>query len=226
MNFIFLYILQFFCHYLLKYDEDIKNTWHRKNDSFFSWRGVMHRFDLDSDQCHGGRLDRCYYVNDINSKQMDVAPKGNAFLLNIEFESKGSELKGICRWKKLNGDYRPCTGNEDRRTPDINWLNNKLEVMLVPKAHKGGIAFTVKNVEAKGEFQMNSICKIGSDICDRLFGYKKKIENGLEGAIKNKFNDNRTQDKLAEITRQGLSKLGVPAIKSLRLEEGDVVVEY
>jgi hypothetical protein len=207
------------------YDGDQKNTWHRKNDSFLKWHGLIQRFDIPSD-CYGKRLDGCYYVSNVNSKQIDMAPKGNSFLLRIEFESKGSEIKGMCRWKKLNGDYRECTGNEDRRAPDVNWLHNRLDVTLAPRAHNGGIVFDVKNVDVKGEFQMNGICKIGKDICDRIFGYKKKIENGVESSVKKFLNDKQTHHKMADVTQKGLAKLGLPAVKSLRMDDGDVIVEY
>ncbi len=73
---------------------------------------------------------------------------------------------------------------------------------------------------------MNGICKIGKDICNRFTGYKGKIKNAIADSVKTQLSSTQVKDKMASATKQGLSSLNLPPIKSVKMEGGFVKVTY
>lgn len=214
--------------YLNSYGSQHGNSWHKANDSYVNIYGYTQKFNIPEFSYNGAVLKRrlyAYNVKSIKSKKITIEPQSNTFELAIKFENKGSEIKGMCRYKKLGGGYRDCI-REDGAAPDINWKNPGIKVRLTPQAHKGGIILKPVSVDVQGEFQMNGICKIGKDICDRFTGYKSKIKNSVANSVMAQLSSNTVKNQMATVSRQGLSQLNLPPIKSVKMEGGYIKVEY
>ncbi|WP_066378395.1 hypothetical protein [Anabaena sp. CA = ATCC 33047] len=214
--------------YLNSYGSQQGNSWHKANDSYVNIYGYTQKFNIPEFSYKGAVLKRrlyVYNVKSIKSQKITIEPQSNAFQLDIKFENKGSEIKGMCRYKKLGGGYRDCI-REDGAAPDINWKNPGIKVRLTPQAHKGGIILKPVSVDVQGEFQMNGICKIGKDICDRFTGYKSKIKNSVASSVMNQLNSNTVKNQMANVSRQGLSQLNIPPVKSVTMSGGYVKIEF
>lgn len=215
--------------YLNSFGKQNGNSWHKANDSYVNIYGFVQKFNIPEFSYSGALIKRrlyVYNVNSIKSTSMGIKPQSDAFELTVKFESKGSEIRGMCRYKKIVGSgYRDCL-REDGAAPDINWKNPEIRVLLVPQVHKGGIILQPTKVDVGGEFQMNGICKIGKDICNRFTGYKGKIKNAIADSVKTQLSSTQVKDKMASVTKEGLSSLNLPPIKSVKMEGGFVKVTY
>jgi hypothetical protein len=206
------------------------NSWLRENDSFVSLFGVTKRFTLPevSRRRRRGLYRHFFYANDINSTKADVATSNNAFVLRVNFEESGTEIKGLCRRKKSHG-YGKCPGRDegDGNTPDVNWRLPRVDVTLLPGVAGGQLVFGASAVAVLGDFQMNGVCGDGGE-CKKLIGdWEAALKSTAEFEIRNMLNQPSIRNAEAAVTRPLLNAAGITQpLKTAGLDGSALVVTY
>lgn len=200
------------------------NSWHVENDSYVNFLGFQQNFNIPevSRKFHGRTY--AYNVKNINSQNIRIEPRGDVFELTIDFQTDGSAIKGMCRGPK---GVRKCVIGKDKAAPDVHWNNPYLKVSLVPQAYNGGLVLKANEVTVGGEFNVGGVCKLlGQGFCNRVLGHRQAIRNGLEQAVFSIFNDSGVNTVMARRTQQGLSSLGIGAVRNVRMSGNIVTVTY
>ena len=208
------------------------NSWLREEDSWVSVFGATRRFTLEEQSYRRkhGLYRHYFYANDINATKADVATSGNAFVLRVNFEGDGREIKGLCRRKKvIGGGYGKCPGRHegDGNTPDVHWKAPRVDVTLLPGAVGGELVFSVSAVHVRGDFKMTGICGSGGE-CKKLLGnWETALKFALETAVHSVLERAAVRDAEARITRPMLIARGISApLRTAGLDGNDLVVTY
>ena len=207
------------------------NSWLRENDSWVSLFGATRRFTLpeQSFRRDNGLYRHFFYANDINSTKADVGTDRNAFVLRVNFEEAGTEIKGLCRYKRPNGSYGQCPGADegDGNTPDVNWSQPRLDVTLLPGVRGGELIFGASSVHVRGDFKMNGLCGSGNE-CKRLLGdWEATLKDSAEQEVRDILNLDSVRSAQARITRPLLRAGGINApLVSAGLDGSRLVITY
>ncbi|ALF51797.1 hypothetical protein ACX27_01345 [Nostoc piscinale CENA21] len=214
--------------FLNSYGKQHGNSWHEPNSSYINFYGFVYKFDIPEFRKRVLRRLYIYNVANLKSNKLQVKPLDKAFELEATFESKGSEIKGICRRKRLiRKGYRNCIIGQDKGAPDVNWENPNIRLQLVPISYKGGIALKAVDVQVGGEFQAAGICNIGIDICNSFTDYKGKIKKSIADAIMTHFNSDTVRQKMSDTSLKNLPGIiNISNIKSVSMQNGFVEIEY
>lgn len=202
------------------------NSYHKPDSSYVNLYGFKKTFSLPEQSFRVLTNLYIYNVSNVNSTSMRLTPDGNHFELAIDFESSGSEIKGMCRRKKVFGGWANCIIGSDKGAPDINWKSPSVKVNLVPQVYNGGIVLKATDVTVGGEFQANGICNIGRDICNQFTSYKSRIKNAVASAVMTQMNSTSVKQQMAQATKQGLSQLGMSSIQGVSMSNGYLNVRY
>lgn len=201
------------------------NSWRREMDSWIkiSNLNIIRRFNVDDGEEVSIRRTRgiyrhFFYVNDINSQQVDVQFERNrsAFILRVQLESNSPEIKGKCRYKKPNGDYGRCPGaNEgDGNTPDVQWERPAIEITLIPAVYNrngvNGIVLRAQSARLRGDFRMNGLCSVVKNECRSILGdWEGKLRSSVEAEIADSLNMDAVQRAMANASRTVLNAANV-----------------
>lgn len=207
------------------------NSWHRANDSWFSLFGATYRFSLEEQSIRrkNGIHRHFFYANDINATKADVTTEANAFVLRVNFEEAGKEIKGLCRRKKANGDYASCGGrNEgDGNTPDLDWIHPRLDVTLLPVARGGELVLSTSTVHIRGDLRMNGICGSGNECKGLLGDWETEVRTKVEAKLGEILAQPDVLAAQAKVTRPILTGYGVSAkLKTAGLSGDQLVVTW
>ena len=143
----------------------------------------------------GSRLDKVkYFVNDINLNSIALSVSGGQVVVNIGFESGGSEIIGhalICVLPPLD----PITGAilsaagvcatthwDDDLAPDVNVDNTTVTVLLSPTVSDGTLRFSSVSAAFNANFQINN------RIAQKVF-HDMGYESQVRSAITDRLND-------------------------------------
>ncbi len=207
------------------------NSWLREDDSWVGLFGATRRFTLPetSFRRRNGLYRHFFYANDVNSTKADVGTSRNAFVLRVNFEESGTEIKGLCRYKRPSGSYGKCPGkNEgDGNTPDVNWSQPRVDVTLLPGVRGGELVFGASSVHVRGDFKMNGPCGSGNE-CKRLIGdWEAKLKDTAEQQVRAILNLPAVRDAQARITRPLLTAAGISGPLATAGLDGDrLVITY
>lgn len=144
-----------------------------------------------------------HYINDFNSKEIQVAANGSQLEMTVHFESQGEEIKGKCIKTKLSGKKKECTLNMER---DIHLNNSSIEVSLKPAAYNGSIAFSNVGAKFKTDLHIpNKLCQLFSGLCGKIESFiKSKIKNAIESNIKTQLNKSAVKKAVADKVKNAL----------------------
>tara|TARA_A100000171_G_C2139463_1_gene153551 strand:- start:242 stop:949 length:708 start_codon:yes stop_codon:yes gene_type:complete len=122
-----------------------------------------------------------YSFNDV--RRMDsnffYDSKTNSVVLDVKFEKKGFELKGLC-----HGCFNRF---KDSRAPDVNWVDPQiLRIYLKPIIYQRSVSFNVTDVKMIGNLYANGF----GDLIPNL---TEKIASQLNIEVKKIFNSGETQ---------------------------------
>jgi hypothetical protein len=207
------------------------NSWLREDDSWVSLFGATRRFTLPekSVRRRNGLYRHFFYANDVNSTKADVATNRNAFVLRVNFEETGTEIKGLCRYKRPSGSYGQCPGaNEgDGNTPDANWSQPRLDITLLPGVRGGDLVFSASSVHVRGDFKLNGPCGSGNE-CKRLLGdWEAQLKDSAEQVVRDILNLQSVRDAEARVTRPLLRAAGISApLVSAGLDGSRLILTY
>ena len=128
-----------------------------------------------------------YNANDINSEAITFQYEGGQYVLKIFFELGGSEIKGMCRWRKLiNHDFTQCqpSGN-DKPAPDVHFEQFQVKVPLVLGIDGSGFTMRATSCDAidiKLSANINGVLGLGDDnAIERFIG--RKLKDEMRGAL-------------------------------------------
>ena len=152
-----------------------------------------------------------YSLNDINSQITRVKYQDNRYLMTIEFEHDGNEIKGICP---------RCLGSDDNRAPDINWNNPALQIVLKPMAYDNSFTFEVEKVNMLGDFEINSKIKFFLPALTVFF--RNKMQDKFRTQMQNTFNSDTVKRMLAEVFRPEVNLLGLHAVKNVDMSRDQI----
>lgn len=201
------------------------NSWHDPDSGYLRLAGVPRSLNIPEFTYRRDNWRRryFYYVNDVNARpgsaRVWFKEAWQAYILRIDFEDDGNEIKGKCRLKKANGDYKACPGpNEgDGNAPDVQWSNPALEITLVPQVvnrgpnQRNGVALRADNVVVRGDFNMHGLCGTLPNHCQTLLqGWKGKLIVGIENSLMAGINGAATQTAMADATRPLLNAASIP----------------
>ncbi|WP_303318301.1 hypothetical protein Q4Q34_10645 [Flavivirga abyssicola] len=129
--------------------------------------------------------------------------KKNAIVLDIKFEDKGYELKGMC--------YGCIKPSRDSRAPDVNWGSPQiLRIFLKPIIYQRSISFQVAKVEMLG--------KLGaSGFGDFVPNLTRDIMAGLRTEVNRLFNSGETQRLFNDAIKPLLNSKNVGSLTSVSL---------
>jgi hypothetical protein len=207
------------------------DSWLREDDSWVSLFGATQRFTLPetSYRRKRGLYRHYFYANDVNATKADVATSGNAFVLRINFEGSGHEIKGLCRRKKLHG-YGSCPGRNDGdgNTPDVDWKDGRVDVTLLPIASGGELRLNASAVNVRGDFQLTGVCGSLEGECKKLIGdWELKLRSSVEDAVRTTLNQPAARSAQSALTRPLLRAAGITApLVSAGLDGSTLVVTY
>ena len=148
-----------------------------------------------------------FYANDINSQFPDLQFERNrsAFIMRMNFETQGIEIKGFCRRKKPNGEYGHCSADtsDDNPMPDVEWSNASIAFTMIPRVYDrngvNGIVMYVQNAEIFGDFKLTGVCGTARKECKGLLGdWESQLRHAVETSVTAALN-------LARIMHHGLA---------------------
>ena len=114
-----------------------------------------------------------HYIDDMKTSSLSALVAGNRIAMTAQFESQGEEIKGKCV-RRLLGKWDECSLDMER---DIHLNNARMEISVVPVAHKGSISIGEPQVSFKTDI------KIASKLCQAFSGICGKIENRIKGEV-------------------------------------------
>lgn len=201
------------------------DSWHQQDASYIqlsqSLGGKKQNFNIPESQINAGAYGTLrYYVDNIRLSQLDVTSPDDAFKLSLFFESKGTELKGYHTGRFV--DFG------DRGAPDIQMDNMRLDVYLTPAVDKRGrLIYDGIDVKFDADIQAGGICNIrGTDVCDRMFKYKKRIAEAIESNLRAQLNNQSTRERLATALESRLSKFGISKIVGVDLQGNNLIIRH
>ena len=169
------------------------------------------------DEFRSGRFR--YYVNDINMSRLALARAGGAIRMTLDFESRGTELKGRC----VGGVLRCPVGSDDT-APDIQINGGSVTLDLFPAEHNNSVAFSRVDAVFNGRIQAGGVCRSFGDLCDRFTHYKTRIRDAVQGAARTTLAGSAVKDALAAGLRPALDRAGVGNVVAAFLEGDSLVV--
>jgi len=214
------------------------NSWHDANGSHVRLNGVERLFDISEQTFRrpNGLRRYFYYVNEINARNagIDFSQNQGAFVMRILLEDEGVEVKGKCRRKRANGNYKACSGRHegDGKAPDVQWSFPEIELTMVPQlvgrgSQRNGIGLRVENVRLKGDFRLNGICGVFASECHTILqGWKGRLITGIEGGVATEMNRTRIQRAIADVTRPILNQVGAPSLVDVVVNGSNLEVRW
>jgi hypothetical protein len=142
-----------------------------------------------------------YYVNDVGSAQLSVAPADGALRLTILFEAEGYEFVAGC----IEG---PCTWLD--ALPDIEWISPAVYIDFVPEQFNGSISLRVKNVRIGGT--PRAVCKSTGDLVSRgacnliARPYANRTLNDQKTKLPEKLKQHVNQEQVKQRFADGLKR--------------------
>ena len=201
------------------------DSWHQKNASYIQLSqtlgGRKQSFNLPESKINASAYGTLrYYVDSIKLSKLDVIKQDDAFKLSLFFESNGTELKGYHTGRFVNFG--------DRGAPDIQMDNMRLDVFLTPtQDDRGRLSYSGISVKFDADIQAGGVCNIrGTDICNKMFKYKKRIAETIENNLHDQLNNQRTRDRLAAALQSQLRKFGISKIVGVDFQGNDLVIRH
>ena len=180
------------------------NSWHKPRDS---WVQLPRRL--------GGRRQVYtiteyrsgpyrYYVRDVNLNRVWFDHNRNHLRMNLEFESRGTEIKGRCA-----GHIILCAVGSDKAAPDVQMNRAKVTISMRPRVTRDGRSITYGDlhVRFRARIQAQGVCRAGPvDICYVITKYKREIPRQVENAIYQSLNSNALRQQVANAIRRILPR--------------------
>jgi hypothetical protein len=202
------------------------DSWHKANDSFlrlgpalggrelrFNIPEVVIRAKVTLPLLPDPKYTARYYVNDFNLSGITARAQDGTFKISLNFESRGTELKGRCS--------AGCIVGSDGTAPDFQINNAHLVVSLTPARHvTGGLSYG--SVSAAFHARVDA-----SGIGEFFDGtVKREIKSRLEPAIVQALSTDDVRTRVAAALRATLDRFGIGSITSVRVEGDDLVIEH
>ena len=167
-----------------------------------------------------------YFVSDVASTSVSIAPIQGALRLTVNFESAGPEAIATC----ISGS---C--NLADALPDIQWDNATVNIDFVPIRFNGSISLEVKNVTTGGsaravcksnaDFLAREACYLGLPFANRSIG---QLRGELPNILKAAANQQAIQQQLAEGLKRYLTlgQAGEVAISDISIDPKTLTVNF
>ena len=167
-----------------------------------------------------------YFVSDVTSTTVKIAPVASALRLTVAFESDGPEAVAAC-----------ISGSCDLKDalPDIQWDNATVSIDFVPIRFNGSISLEVRSVTtggtAKGvcktsaQFFSREACYLGLPFANRSIG---QMRAELPAILKAAANQPAIQQQLAEGLKRYLTlgQAGEVAIGDISIDPKTLTVNF
>ena len=172
-----------------------------KEDGFLAILGNRQDFSVPSVTIRP--ISRAWTYHFENVRRMDsnffYDTKKNLFVLDVNFEDNGPELKGLCPGCKRI--FR------DRRAPDVNWGNPSiLRIYLNPKVYQNSISFDVTDIKLIGNFNANGL---GNNIPNLT----TSVVYQLKSELVTLFNNGQTQRLFSDALKPLFSKYKINGLE-------------
>jgi hypothetical protein len=168
-----------------------------------------------------------YYVNDVSSASLKVAPADGALRLTILFEPDGFEftagcVEGTCSWLDA--------------LPDIEWISPSAYIDFVPEQFNGSISLRVKSVRVGGT--PRAVCKSTGDLVSRSAcnliarPYANRTLNDQKTKLPEKLKQHVNQDQVKQRFADGLKRYlalgqaGEVAIGRIAVQPNSITVSF
>ena len=168
------------------------------------------RFTIPEKKIKKPARDWTYYIKDVQSINTWVSFDNQArkFILTVEFEGNGSEIKGECRGCKKR--FR------DSRAPDVNWKGERKAIItLNPIAYDNSIAFDVEKVALKGPFDLNGPAEKFFPSMIKFF--ESKLKSEIKKQAKTILNSEDNKQAMADAMRNTVRFLGLTRVRTVEI---------
>lgn len=164
-----------------------------------------------------------YYVREMTSTSVNVAPASRALRLTVVFKTDGPVAIAGC----VSGE---CPLLDFM--PDIHWAAPKVAIDLVPVRYNGSISLKVKKVTISGAPRMVCRSSAGFVSCNLGLAFARQsiasLKTDLPAALKTAFNETDVQQKLADGLKAYLTvgQSGAVAINEVSVAPSSMTVNF
>ena len=153
-----------------------------------------------------------YYISDMNLIRVSVAAEGAALRIRMEFDSRGTELKGRCS--------AGCVVGSDDTAPDFQINRSRVDVSLTPAVFRDGLAYSSVNAQFSARVDSSGL----GEFFERRV--KSEIKSRLEPAIVNALNNDDVRMRIYSALRPTLDTARIGVVRSVRLEGRNLVIDH
>jgi hypothetical protein len=152
-----------------------------------------------------------YTMEDIKSNITRVEYKENKYVMKMEFEDEGPEIKGRCPG---------CRVGQDNRAPDINWNNPALQIIMTPVAYNNSFTFAVEKVEMQGRFEVNG--QMDKFLPSLTVFFRNNMERAFKDHMQRTFNSDQVKRMLGDVFKPEVQRLGLTEVKKVDMSRDNI----
>lgn len=181
-----------------------------RDDSYLTIMGDTQNFTIPEKKIKKPARDWTYFIKDMQSinSWIEFDNQAKQFILTVEFEGNGSEIKGVCKGCKKR--FR------DSRAPDINWKGKRLaKIRLSPIVYDNSIAFNVDKVDLVGKFDLNGPTEKFFPSLVKFF--EKKLKDQVEKEARTILNRAENKQAIANAMRDTVQFLGLSSVRTVEI---------
>jgi hypothetical protein len=164
-----------------------------------------------------------YYVREMTSTSVRVAPASRALRLTVAFKTDGPVAAAAC----VSGECSLLNF-----MPDIHWAAPTVTMDVVPVQFNGGISLKVEKVKIGGA--PRTVCRTSADVlsCNLGLVFARKsiasLKTDLPAALKTALNDEGVQQRLADGLKGTLTvgQAGAVAINRVSIAPSSMTVNF
>lgn len=183
-----------------EFDSRGERAFFKPNDSFFriAMNGSQFRLPINIDVAEAGPENRCkVYINDWNTRSVNLRPNRGALLLTLDFESEGIEIVTDC-YNNFCCSNSFCPGDG---CPDFD-LNGSVDVSLRLRISNGRLTYTAEPVLRSRVVSTGDACtnNFWAFLCGSLIptreNQQNSVRNTIQEQLKAKLNSSEFQTAL------------------------------
>jgi len=183
-----------------------------KDDGFLAIQTYGQRQDFSISPVSISPISRkwTYHFEDVRRTDSNFFydSKKNEFVLDVNFEDNGPELKGLCPGCRKR--YK------DSRAPDVNWKTPSiLRIFLTPVIYQNSISFEISDIRLIGEFTANGAGKWMPNLT-------ASVQKVMKDEMTTLFNNGSTQRLFNNALKPLLTKNNVSQSTSVSLAAGSL----
>lgn len=170
-----------------------------------------------------------YYLNHVRADGIFVAPQPDRLTATLLLKSSaGAAFVGKC--VVVAKPQSACRIAGESAMPSLDWRDARIDIDLVPVAHRDSLVFEVSAVAISGDIAVGTVCNwavVGAKLCASLNSTAETTRKKIAAEIRTSLNDDQVKRNVAASVRDYLDKTAeVPllGVKRVVMQDGFVTV--